>query len=111
MEIKARDMWQNPVGSRYKPRRLGELSSKDMVDICHSYLVEKLSQTEVAKKYRVTADLVSRLISEHKKMPEKVRDRKQKEKTREKAKDVVQELTDEMLQKSMPITKATQIQE
>lgn len=70
-------------------------------------MVDKLSYPEVAKKHRVTPTLVGKLIREAKKMPEKLRERKQKEKLRKQAKDVVGEITKDMLEKSLPITKAS----
>ena len=73
-------------------------------------MVDKLSYPEVAKKHCVTPTLVGKLIREAKKMPEKLRERKQKEKLRKQAKDVVGEITKDMLEKSLPITKASQIQ-
>lgn len=110
-EIKERERSRNPVGSKYKPRPKWELTSKDITDICHSYIVDKLSQEEVAKKYRVTAALVGWLVNETKKHPEKARERKQKEKMREKAKDAVEQIAGEMLAQSVPITKTSIIQE
>ena len=99
------------MGSHYKPRHKPSLSSKDMEDICRSYTVDKLSYPEVAKKHRVTPALVGKLIREARKMPEKMRERKQQEKVREQAKDVVGEIVEDMLKKSFPIKKASQIQE
>ena len=74
-------------------------------------MVDKLSYPEVAKKHRVTPALVGKLIRENKNMPEKFRERKQQEKLREQAKDVVEEIAEDMLKKSLPIKKASQIQE
>ena len=56
--------------------------------------------------HRVTPTLVGKLIREARQQPEKLRERKQKEKLREQAKDVVEEIAEDMLKKSMPITKA-----
>ena len=82
-----------------------------MEDICRSYMVDKLAYPEVAKKHPVTPALVGKLIRETKKMPEKLRERKQQEKLREQAKDVVEKIGEDMLKKSLPIKKASQIQE
>ena len=42
-EIKERERSRNPVGSKYKPRPKYKLTSKDIIDICHSYIVDKMS--------------------------------------------------------------------
>ena len=74
-------------------------------------MVDKLSYPEVAKKHRVTPVLVGKLIRETKKMPDKLRERKQQEKLSDQAKDLVEEIAEDMLKKSIPIKKASHIQE
>jgi hypothetical protein len=38
-----------PVGSKYKKRHRRELSSTDIVEIVHRYIIDLASQAEVAK--------------------------------------------------------------
>ena len=77
-EIKERTAKSEPAGKKYRPRRRSELSSAEIFDIVHEYLVKNMMQAEVAKKYRVRPALVSKLVNEAKKQPQKLRDLKQK---------------------------------
>ena len=43
-------------------------------------MIECVSQAEVARKYRISAQLVGRLVAEAKKKPEKLRDMKVRQK-------------------------------
>ena len=67
-------------GLGYKKRKLNELSSDDVEKIVNCYLTEPLTQNEVARKFRVTPLLVSKLYCLHKKNPKKLREKKLKEK-------------------------------
>jgi len=64
----------------YKKRHRKELSTTEIVDIVHSYVIECVSQAEVARKYRISAQLVGRLVAEARRRPEKLRDMKAREK-------------------------------
>ena len=60
-------------GRKYKKRPLAQLSSSEVTAIVHGYLVELLSQEEIALKHGVTKQLVSKLVCQAKKEPEKQR--------------------------------------
>jgi len=60
----------------------------------------------VAKKFRISKELVSRLIQESKKQPEKQRCLKQREKDAIRDKRLVHKVAADMLKKSIPIDKA-----
>ena len=68
-EIRELDQSQSPTGKKYRPRRRSELSSADIFEIVHEYLIKNVMQAEVAKKYRVRPALVSKLVNEVKKQP------------------------------------------
>ena len=79
-ELRARARYQEPVGRRYRKRHRKELSAAEVVDVVHSYVIECYSQVEVAKKFRISAQLVSRFVVEARKQPEKLREKKAREK-------------------------------
>ena len=49
------------------------LAPADIEEILHGYLSEHLTQEEAARRYRVSAQLVSKLVQLSKKAPEKLR--------------------------------------
>ena len=75
-DLRARDRDAACIGRKYKKRNLSELSSDDVAQILNSYLVDHQSQKEVARKFRVSAALVSRLVCRGKKEPNKLRELK-----------------------------------
>ena len=84
-EIRARYLQEKPAGKKYKHRRRCQLSSADVEEIVAACNEGSLTQPEVAKKYKVKAILVSQLVTEARKQPEKLRILRQKEKELERA--------------------------
>ena len=84
-EIRARYLQEKPAGRKYKHRRRCQLSSGDVEEIVAACDEGSLTQAEVAKKFKVKAALVSKLVTEARKQPEKLRILKQKEKELERA--------------------------
>ena len=84
-EIRARYLQEKPAGRKYKHRRRCQLSSGDVEEIVAACDEGSLTQAEVAKKYKVKEILVSKLVTEARKQPEKLRILKQKEKELERA--------------------------
>jgi len=80
------------------------------VGIVHCYVVELFSQAEVARKYRVSAPLVSQLVNEARKQPEKLRDKKAKEKKRLEALQATESVASGMLASGKSIMSSQQVQ-
>ena len=80
-EIRARYLQEKPAGRKYKHRRRCQLSSGDVEEIVAACDEGSLTQAEIAKKYKVKEILVSKLVTEARKL----RMLKQKEKELERA--------------------------
>ena len=74
------------------------------MDIVHCYFIKRVSQAEVAKRFKVTTALVSRLVVEAKLKPEKLRELKLKEKTQALAQLRTKQVTTDMLENGKSIT-------
>jgi len=72
-ELRVRRREERCTGRKYKKRPLAKLSSSEVNDIVHGCLVELLSQEEIALRHGVTKALVSRLVCQARKQPEKQR--------------------------------------
>ena len=72
-EIRAQQREERCPGRKYKKRPLGKLSSSEVNDIVHGYQVEFFSQEEIALRHGVTKALVSKLVCQARKEPEKQR--------------------------------------
>ena len=72
-ELRAQQQEARVTGRKYKKRPLAKLSSSEVTDIVHGYLVEHLSQAELALQHGVTKQLVSKLVCQARKEPEKQR--------------------------------------
>ena len=79
-EIRARQLWDEPAGCRYKKRKRKEISFLEMQEIVHCYLHRHHTQSDIARLYRISHHLVSRLVIESKRWPGKLRERKLAEK-------------------------------
>ena len=56
-----------PSGRRKRSRKRGVLTTADKIDITHRVIIEFEKQTEVAKEYRVTSQVVASIIHKAKK--------------------------------------------
>ena len=92
-EIKERERNEIVPCFAYKKRKLNDLSSKEVEDIINCYLTEPLTQDEVARKFRVTPLLISKLYRWHKDKPEKLREKKMREKKKELKQDMIRQTT------------------
>ena len=68
------------------------------------------SQVEVAKKFRISAQLVSRLVVEARKQPEKLREKKAREKQQLEALQATESVASEMLACGKSIRSSQQVQ-
>ncbi len=75
----------------------------------HSYLVEHLSQEEAALEHGVTPALVSKLVCQARREPEKQRERKQKEKAVEDKVNIIAAAADQLLDSRVPVTSCDQV--
>ena len=91
-------------GYRYKKRRRVDLTSSEVTAIVHSYLVEHQSQQEVALQYGITTALVSKLVCQARKEPEKQRQRKQREKAVEEKVSMITATADRLLDARVPVS-------
>jgi hypothetical protein len=64
----------------------------------------------VARKFRISIQLVSKLVVEARRQPEKLRDMKAKEKQQREAMKVTKQVTSEMLKKNKSIRSCQQVQ-
>ena len=87
-----------------------DLTSSEVTAIVHSYLVEHQSQQEVALEYSITTALVSKLVCQARKQPEKQRQRKQREKAVEEKGSMITAVADRLLDARVPVTSCDQIQ-
>ena len=71
----------------------------------------KKTQATVAKQFRVSEQLVFKLVKESVKKPEKLRELKQKEKDIERGHQAVEDVVSFQLERSIPIEKARQVQD
>ena len=75
----------------------------------HGYLVEHLSQEEIALQHGVTKQLVSKLVCQARKEPEKQRQRKQREKLAEEKSNMIAVAANELLDSWVPVTSCDQV--
>ena len=78
-EIQARSKQEQSPGYTYKKRKLNELCYDEVKDIVGCYLNEPLTQDEVARKFRISSPLVSKLYCLYKKDPGKLIKKRLKE--------------------------------
>ena len=65
---------------KYRLRRRNGLAAAEQQEIVDSYVKEYIPQKEIARRHRVTPALVSALVRDSKKKPEKLREVKEREK-------------------------------
>ena len=75
-----RDRKETAAAHRYRPRRRRGLSAAEQQEIIDAYVRQYIPQREIAKRFRVTHNLVSGLVQDSKKRPEKLRAVKEREK-------------------------------
>ena len=69
-------MLEKPAKRKYKKRPRCQLASADIEEIVQAYDKGDQTQADVARQFRVTPRLVSRLFTEAEKKPEKLRELK-----------------------------------
>jgi len=109
-EIRARQLRDEPAGCRYKKRKRKELSFLEMQEIVHCYLHRHHTQSDIARLYRISHTLVSRLVIESKRWPGKLRERKLAEKRMFTAGVAVVDGVEELQAYYKPITSANLVQ-
>ena len=81
-DIKEREQRDQFPCYNYKKRKLFQLSTDEIQKILDSCLKDYLTQDETARKHRVSRYLVSKLVCQARREPEKLRERKDAEKDR-----------------------------
>ena len=61
-ELRARELLDQPAGWRYRKRKRKEFSFLEMQEIVHCYLHRHHTQSDIARLYRISHTLVSRLV-------------------------------------------------
>ena len=61
-ELRARELLDEPAGWRYRKRKRKELSFMEMQEIVHCYMHRHHTQSDIARLYRISHNLVSRLV-------------------------------------------------
>ena len=84
-------MMETVPAKKYRPRRRPELSAEDELNIVESYTVKYMSQKRVAQRFRVTKSLVSNLVCEARKMPEKLEKKKDREELAQQKREAIME--------------------
>ena len=77
------------IARRTKKRKLRELTENDRAAILRASLVDFEPQQDIAKRYRVTSSLVSRLVKENQQQPHYEKKRQLKLLKKELERDVV----------------------
>ena len=78
-ELKARQQAETVPARHYRPRRRCMVPLAEQDSIVELYQDEGVSMKEVARRHRVSAALVSKLVREARRMPEKKRAQKEKQ--------------------------------
>ena len=60
--MKARLLANEYPAGKYKKRKLTQLTTADITDIVYDYLVAFHSREEVARKHRVSPNLVTKMV-------------------------------------------------
>ena len=110
-ELRARELKDKYPASKHRKRHLKELKAQEVTDIVHAYLVEHVPQEEIAHVHRVSAPLVSRLVCEARKTPEKQSKRRQKEKNREEQGGKISQAAAALINERKPIHNVCQIKQ
>ena len=91
---------------RYKKRRLKELDDEEVDQIIADSKRPGWLKKDIAQKYRVTPDLVSKLCMEAAKQPEKITARRQLKQVLAEKKDAIADVTTSILKAGKPIVRA-----
>ena len=83
---------------KYRLRRRNDLTAAEQQQIVDSYVKEYIPQKEVARRFRVTPLLVSNLVTDSKKRPEKLREVKAREKLQVTQLEAIQSAVDGLRQ-------------
>ena len=70
-QLKLKSLAERPARLNYKKRQLKELSHTMREAVVHAYLKEHMFQKDVARLFRVTPALVSKLVCEAQQQPSK----------------------------------------
>lgn len=91
---------------RYKKRRLKELDDEEVDQIIADSKRPGWLKKDIAQKYRVTPDLVSKLCKEAAEQPEKITARRQLKQVLAEKKDAIADVTTTILKAGKPIVRA-----
>jgi hypothetical protein len=91
---------------RYKKRRLRELSDEEVAEIIADSQRPGWLKKDIAQKYRVTPDLVSKLCKEAAQQPEKMTARRQLKQVLAEKTEAIAEVTTNILKTGTPIVRA-----
>ena len=106
LQIKARGQTQAGVTSKFKKRHLKDLSAPAREAIVKMYFHDHVLQKDIAKYYKVSAVLVSKLIKEAQEDPEKIKRLRKKDEKELVFVRAIKSIVEELLSKSVPILKA-----
>ena len=95
---------------QYKPRHRKSLSVTELQAIVDAYTKDYMSQEDVARKFRVTTTLVSNLVAESKKKPEKMKEAKYRVKLDSERRKAIQQIVEDLLNEVKPITSSAMVQ-
>ena len=105
-QLLARSKMYSGESAHYKKRHLKDLPLETRNDIVKMYLEDGVFQKDVAKFYKISPLLVSKLVKESKTDPEKRAKQKLKEEEKRNNIEAVKAVVTEMLEKSVSIVKA-----
>ena len=108
-QIRQREQSQAGVKSRQKKRSLKELPVKVREGIVKMYLEDNIFQVDIAKYYKISPQLVSKLIKEAQEDPAKNLALKRKKEEQMERSKAVQDVVKGMLANSVPIVKAEMV--
>ena len=95
---------------KYRPRHRNNLTAAEQQQIVDSYVKEYIPQKEVARRFRITPQLVSNLVTDSKKRPEKLREVKAREKLRATQREAIQSAVGGLRQGEQVISSSKMVQ-
>ena len=110
-ELRDRSKRETVPAGWYRPRRRGAVSLEEQEEIVDLYIKDAVPQKEVARRHRVTPNLVSVLVRESRTNPGKKRELKDKRKEAENNREAVKDTANSILEEGRSITSSCQVRE
>ena len=107
--MRAKEIASEYPSGKYKKRNFRDLTSNEVIEILHCYVVQDMSREEVARKHRISPSLVSTLKKTVLEEQGQLLVKKRKEKQMEEHVALIKKTTIGMLKEKQAITSCKQI--